>query len=510
MRLEMLKRVVCVSFLVIISGGLEAKETQLTIYNQNFAVVKENRNFELTKGENELRVTDITAYLDPESVILRDLEDPNSLRILEQNYESDPLSESFLLRKAEGKTLDFEVTNPKTGEKEIIKAKIIRSGYIPRSYYNIYSPQYYQQGYQQQQAQQPIVEVNGKIHFGLPGRPIFDSLEPGSFLKPTLLWKLWTVKAGKRNVEFSYITNEMSWIASYNLIMPEKGDKFDCIGWITINNSTDKEFEKASVKLIAGDVAKLQPQQRMDGARKMAYSGTVQEQAVAVTERAFEEYHLYTLPRQVTILDKEIKQIEFIHANEVPFQRFYVYDGFRIDEQYRHWDYYSIRERADYGTQCNKKVWVMLEFKNSEKNYLGIPLPKGKMKIYRRDIDGRNEFIGEDQIDHTPKDEMVRVYMGNAFDIVGERKQTNFKIGNITGRTDVNRYIDESFEIKLRNHKKKDISVKVIEHLYRWYNWEIKDESSLYLKKDSKTIEFLVNVPSNGEKVITYSVHYTW
>lgn len=493
------KNVVCISFFAMFFGILvEARDLQLTIYNQNFAVVKEDRILDLQKGENELRVTDITGYLEPESVILRDIEKPDSLKTLEQNYESDPLSEGLLLRKAEGKILDFEVTEPKTGEKKIIKGKIIRSGYVPQYPYSSQVSSY-----------QPIVEVDGKIQFGLPGRPIYDSLEPGSFIKPTLLWKLWAKETGKHKVEFSYLTNEISWASSYNAVMPEKGDKFDLTGWVTLTNKSMKDFEKASVKLIAGDVSRLQPEIRRDMYKaRMSLDAAVPD--TTVKERAFEEYHLYTLPRPVTILDKEIKQIEFIRANSINFQRFYVYDGFKIDEQYRHWDYYSIRERADYGTICNQKVWVMLEFKNSDKNQLGIPLPKGKIKIYRKDIDGRNEFIGEDQIDHTSKDEIVKVYIGNAFDIVGERKQTNFKIGNITGRTDVSRYIDESFEIKLRNHKKEDVSVKVIEHLYRWYNWELKDESSPYLKKDSKTIEFMMKLPADGEKVITYSVHYTW
>ena len=167
------------------------------------------------------------------------------------------------------------------------------------------------------------------------------------------------------------------------------------------------------------------------------------------------------------MLDREIKQVEFVRAANVPAKRIYVYDGFKVDERYRGWNYDSIRREASYGTESNPKVWVMLEFKNSESAHLGMPLPKGKVKVYRRDVDGRNEFIGEDQIDHTPKDETVRLYTGNAFDLVGERRQTNFKLDTN------NHWADESFEIKVRNHKKEEVEVRVVEHLYRWFQWEI-------------------------------------
>ena len=183
----------------------------------------------------------------------------------------------------------------------------------------------------------------------------------------------------------------------------------------------------------------------------------------------------------------------------VPAKRIYVYDGFKQDNYY---SYDNLNQDPQYGTICNNKVWTMLEFKNSKESNLGMPLPKGKIKLYRRDIDGRNEFIGEDQIDHTPKDEIVLLYMGNAFDLFGERKQTDFKTGS--------RWMDESFEIKVRNHKKSEAQIRVVEHLYRYVNWKITAKSIDYNKKDSRTIEFNTTVPPDGESVITYSVHYTW
>ena len=491
----------------LLAAALSA-QTQLTIYNQNFAAVKETRALDLTKGENEIRVTDITAHLEPESVILRDLRLPDSIRILEQNYESDPLSEGLLLRKSEGKVLEFEVTEP-NGPPRIVKGRILRSGYVPHTAaFQQYGAQYQyaQQAYANPEGGgQPIIEVDGKIKFGLPGKPIFDSLEPKAFLKPTLLWRLSSGDAGRHQVEFSYLTGGMRWEANYNAVAAEKGDSFDIVGWVTLENMSGKDFENASVKLMAGDVARapgFNPPQAVfssNGANLIDMSG-----GPAVTEKTFEEYHLYTLERPTTVLDREVKQVEFVRATGVPAERIYVYDGLKVDPRYRGWGYENIRGTAEYGTESNPKVWAMLEFKNSEKSHLGMPLPKGKVKVYRHDTDGRNEFVGEDAVDHTPKDETVRLYTGNAFDIVGERRQTNYKLDN-NGHS-----ADESFEIKVRNHKTGPVQVSVVEHLYRWLQWDITDKSLDYAKKDARTVEFRPTIEPGGEAVIHYTVHYTW
>ena len=204
------------------------------------------------------------------------------------------------------------------------------------------------------------------------------------------------------------------------------------------------------------------------------------------------------------MLDREVKQVEFMRAASVPAERIYVYDGLKVDSRDRGWDFSMIRNQPEYGTQANPKVWVMLEFKNSEKSHLGMPLPKGKVKVYRRDADGRNEFIGEDAVDHTPKDETVRLYTGNAFDIVGERRQTEYKLDQH------NHWADESFEIKVRNHKKEPVKVRVVEHMYRWFQWDITTATEEYAKKDARTVEFRPVVQPGGEVVIHYTVHYTW
>ena len=233
----------------------------------------------------------------------------------------------------------------------------------------------------------------------------------------------------------------------------------------------------------------------------MMKAALADEAAPAVTEKAFDEFHLYSLARPTTLRDRETKQVEFVRATDVKAATIYVYDG--AESGYRY--YGGLNNDRGYGTQCNKKVRVMREFVNAETNHLGIALPKGKLRFYRRDADGQMEFVGEDMIDHTPRNETVRVTTGNAFDLVGERKQTNFHVD--TG----DKWMDESFEIKLRNRKKDaPAEFRVVEHLYRWNNWEITAKSDDFKKTDSQTIEFRVQVRPDEEKTVTYTVHYSW
>src|SRR5437667_7380095 len=224
-----------------------------------------------------------------------------------------------------------------------------------------------------------------------------------------------------------------------------------------------------------------------------------------VTERTFDEYHLYTLARSTTLDDRETKQVEFIRAANVSTTQVYVYDGLKLDpNRYNGWNWENIRNDFSYGTESNPKIWVMREFNNSEANHLGMPLPKGRVRFYRRNDDGQIEFTGENVIDHTPRDENVRVNTGNAFDMTGERRRTDYRL-------EINQhYLDESFEIKVRNHKKESVDVRVVEHLYRWLTWNVTAKSDSYRKLDSQSIEFPVTIAPDGEKTITYTAHYTW
>ncbi|MDR3678031.1 MAG: hypothetical protein P4N24_21300 [Acidobacteriota bacterium] len=479
-----------------------AAEPQLTIYNQNFAVVRVLIPLDLKTGENRIQFTDTTAYLEPSSVILRDPTGARSLQILEQNYRADPISQQLLLSLYEGKTLDFLVQ--RGDHTEIVQGKIVRSGYLPPQPFSPYGNPY---PGNQVLAQQPIIEVNGKLRFEIPGTPLFPTLADDTILKPTLNWILMTDKPGAVNAEFSYVTGHMNWNADYNLVAPEEGDVLDLIGWVTIHNQTGKTFESARIKLMAGRVNKIQPTFADSFITGMGggVGGMISGVPGQVSEKTFEEYHLYELHRPTTLHDQEIKQVEFVRAGGIKTERLYVYDGAKIDEnQFRGWNIEGIRQNSEYGTQSNPDVWVMREFNNSEANHLGMPLPAGRMRFYRQDTDGHLEFTGENEIKHTPRDEMIRVFTGGAFDIKGERRRTNYRME--MGQ----RMLDESFEIKLRNHKKEPVVVRVVEHLYRGSTWDITDKSSTYLKTDAQTIEFQVQVPPDGEKAVTYTAHYTW
>ncbi len=314
-------------------------------------------------------------------------------------------------------------------------------------------------------------------------------------LKPTLVWTIQTDRAGALDAELAYVSGGFNWNADYNLVAGDSS-ALDIIGWVTMENRSGKEFENARVKLMAGDVNKIQPPtQRLVFASAQAIAMGGISGGPPVTEKTFDEYHLYTLQRPVTIHDRETKQVEFVRAAGVKSDVIYIYDGAKIDtSRYQGWNPDSIRNTSDYGTQSNPKVWVMREFVNSDANHLGMPLPKGRVRFYRRDTDGQLEFTGEDTIDHTPKDEKIRVFTGAAFDLTGERKRTIFQ--NDMGR----RIMDEAFEIKVRNHKKEPVEVRVVEHLYRGATWDISTSSMPFTKTDSQTIEFHVPLQPDEEK----------
>jgi len=470
-----------------------SNQPALTIYNQNFFVAREYVPLDLRPGVNHAEFAGIASHLEPDSVILRDPAG-RSLQVLEQNYRNDPISQELLLSFYEGKTIEFLVQ-----PNQIIKGKVVRSGYIPSTYYA--------QNYQQPSFTQPIIEVDGVLRFGLPGQPLFPVLSGDSILKPTLSWLLQTNNPGKFDAEISYVASGMSWQADYNLVVSDnpkgKPDLLDMVGWITMRNQSGKTFENASIKLMAGDVNKIQGDTVAN--RVYAAKAAMDESAAApaVREKSFDEFHLYSLARPTTLHDQETKQVEFVRSTGIHAQRLYVYDGAKV-AQYGYYNVEQIRQDQSYGTQSNPKVWVMEEFKNAEVNHLGIALPKGKLRFYRRDTDGHLEFVGENVIDHTPKDETIRIFTGNSFDVVGERKRTNYRVDS------AHNWMDESFEIRVRNHKKEAVTVRVVEHLYRWTNWKLSEQSQESRKSDAQTVEFPVTIAPDGEQVVTYTVHYSW
>ena len=434
----------------------------LTIYNQGFAVVRERVPLDLKAGVNVVKFTGATRMLEPDSVVLRDPSGTVALRVLEQSYRADTLSQGFLLSLNEGKELDFFVRD-QNGRETTVRGKVIRSGYAPGA----------------ENLESPIVDVEGKLRFSLPGSPLFPALSDAGVLKPTLTWQIEGDRTGKLDAELGYVTAGFSWEAAYNLIAPEKGDRIDVVGWVTVANTSGQTFNDATIKLMAGDVQKVQRQSVVQ-LQRFEMKTMAMAPAAAVTEKAFDEFHLYSLPRAVTLHDRETKQVEFMRATGVKAPVVYVYDG----------------------ALNPTKVAVTREFKNSEENHLGLPLPKGRTRLYRKDdSDGRIEFVGEDTIDHTAKNELLRIKTGDAFDIVGERRVADQSSSNRQGRA------DQTFEIKLRNHKTTPVDIKVVEHLYG-PNWQVLDKSDDFTKKDASTIEFRIPLKPDEEHSVTYRVRY--
>jgi hypothetical protein len=499
-------KIITLAIALLVFGALVfGSDADLTIYNQNFAVVRVMVPLDLKKGVTEIRLTDMTSNLEPDSVILRDPQGKHAFQIVEQSYRADPVSQGLLLALNEGKTIDFLV---QTGDKtETVQGKIVRSGYTPATA-NYVHTQYGMQQVGNGGPEQPIIEVGGKLRFGLPGTPLFPSLSDEAIVKPTLNWKIQSESAGHVDAELSYVTGGLNWDAAYNVVAPETSDLLDLVGWVTMRNLTGKVFENARIKLMAGNVNKIQM------GRGVFASAGIEEFGMAVggpgqpgvTEKKFDEYHLYELHQPVTLHDKETKQVEFTQASGVQSDRYYVYDGFKTDSRFQNWGVETIRQQSDYGTASNNTVWVMREFENTKANHLGIPLPAGRIRFYRRDTDGHLEFTGENTIEHTAQDETIHVFTGTAFDLVGERRQMSYRINQNQNA----RAIDESFEIKLRNHSKAPVEIRVQEHLYRGYTWTIGEHSDPFKQTDSRTAEFRVQVAPGAEKVVTYSVHYTW
>lgn len=502
-----IKRLTAITGLACTS--LLSAQPALTIYNQNFAVVRDSVTLDLKEGRNTAVYAGATLHLEPDSVVLRDPAKKVDLNIIEQSYRADVLSQGLLLSLNEGKEIDFLTRNP-DGRETTIRGKIIRSGYSP----NIVGAQRYGNEFYNSQAAHgniqsggsPIIEVGGQLRFSLPGEPLFPSVGDDTILKPTLTWQLASDTTTKLDAELSYVTGGMSWEAAYNLISPENGDTLDLVGWISIDNQSGQTFDNALLKLMAGDVNKIQP--GGGGGRVMAKSvlGTEDRYDAPVTEKSFDEYHLYSLPHPTTLRNRETKQVEFLRATGVKAKTVYLYNGASIPWQnYQGWSEDNYRDDRNFGTKSNPKVWVMKEFKNTKENGLGIPLPKGRTRFYRQDdADGRPEFTGENTIDHTPQGEEVRIYTGDAFDIVGSRTRTEYLINNNQSQA------EEAFEIKLRNRKKVPVEVQVEEQLYRGLNWEIIQKSDEFEKVDSRSIRFRITLKPDEEKVVGYRVRYNW
>ncbi|NVK23227.1 MAG: DUF4139 domain-containing protein [Kangiellaceae bacterium] len=443
-----------------------------------YAVIKSTREYNIQRGINQLEVSDVAALLDPTTVSFRSKDDPDA-RVLEQNYQFDLVSQQKLLQKYLGKNITVEQS---VGDKvNTISGELVSAtgGLI-------------------------LKDKSGNVHsINNYSNISFPSLPGGLRTKPTLVWQLDANKSGKQDIELSYQTQGMTWWSDYNIIYDEKGKdncKMDLAGWVSIINQSGADFADAKLKLIAGDVNRAQPDQNImiTGSRvKRAMAEMADE---GFQEKTFFEYHMYTLGRPANIPNNSTKQLElFPNVTDIACTKELVFDA---SSQFGY--YGGINTNQGYGHNSQSDVNVYLRFKNDKKNNMGIPLPAGRIRVNQRDDDGSLEFIGEDIIDHTPKDEDVLIKMGNSFDIKGERKQTNYQIS-----TD-NKELRESFEITIKNHKSEDAEVVIRETLYRWSNWKITSKSHDFTKQDSRHIHFNVKVPANSEIKVRYDVKYTW
>ena len=441
----------------------DQQNVALTIYNSNVGLVKDLRAIDLNKGVQELKFMDVAGKIDPTTVHIKSLIDAASLMVLEQNYEYDLLSPQKLLEKFVGQKVRLATTNPETKKEEIVEATLLST-----------------QGGN-------IFQVGDKIHIGHPGRIVLPRIPENLIPQPTLVWLLDNKLPAKQRVEATYLTGGINWKADYVAVLNAADNQTDLTGWVTIDNRSGATYQNAQLKLVAGDIHRVREDKIAPrAASKMA----AQEAAPQFKEESFFEYHLYTLDRRTTVKDNQTKQMTLLQADQVPVKKLFIFSGSP--------QYYYYRYDQKSGKQ---KVGVFLEFENAQKNRLGMPLPKGTIRVYKQDREGSLQFIGEDQIDHTPKDEKFKLKIGEAFDVVGERVQTDYRsLGS-------NLY-EVGFEVSLRNHKNEDIKVLVEEVIPG--DWEMLSQSHSYEKLQANRIRFEVPVPQNKEAKVKYRVRYRY
>jgi len=464
---------------------------ELTIYNSNFALIREERLMNLAKGLNNVVVPDIPATIDGTSLHFSSLTDASAVRVLEQNFQYDLVHQAKLMEKYLGKEVEFIRLDEATKKEYSVKGKLLSTGWLPQQGV---SNQYYYDG-------QMIAAINGKVEINPSGRLVLPELPEGLILKPQLEWLVSNNRNGEHKTEISYIAEQLTWNCDYVALLNADDNKIDLTGWVTLKNNSGAAFKNAGLKLVAGDVNVVPKEERYD--KIISYSTIATQQEAQFQQKELFEYKLYTLQRRTDVANNETKQIELTSGKNIPAKKVFIYDG--IGNEWRYWlDNYSYRNQGSFGQQSNAKVGVFVTMKNDEKSGLGIPLPKGKVRVYKRDDDDKEQFIGEDQIDHTPKDEELRLYLGNAFDLTGSRVQKDFK-------TVVSGHVyEETFEIKVRNHKKEMVEVLVYEHPWRWNQWEITKTNTDYEKVDQTTVKFPVKLKKDEEKVITYTIRYSW
>lgn len=447
-----------------------------------YAVVRQERELALKGGRNTVRFTDVAALIDPTTVGFESLTDAKGTTVIAQNFQFDLVNTQRLLQKYIDRTIAVDQVRGNGVESFRGTLLSVSGGLTLKA----------------DDGSIQILPHNAGVRLPeLPG---------GLISRPTLVWDIAANRAGAHKTRVSYQTGGITWWADYNVTYQEgehaNACKLDIGAWVSIVNQSGATYPEARLKLVAGDVQRVAPPGQVQRAPMAARAMAMEDRAEGFQEKSFFEYHLYTLGRQTTIPDNSTKQIElFQSARGVPCEKTLVYYGLTPHHGFLP---NPVTDR-NYGTQSNKKVDVYLGFRNAKENNMGMPLPSGRIRVNKLDsADSTLEFIGEDKIDHTPRNEQVLIKMGSAFDVVGERRQVNFSVD--TSR----KTMTEEIEVKLRNHKREPVTVIVKENLYRWINWQITSKSHDFKKQDSRTVHFPLKVAADGEAVLRYTVQYTW
>jgi hypothetical protein len=447
-----------------VSPQSDQTSVAVTIYNEDLALVKDSRKLSLSNGLSALSFRDVSAQIKPETALLRSLLPNSSLQVLEQNFDFDLLTPQKLLEKNVRQQVSIIRTNPSTGA-ETHETAIVLSA---------------QDGV--------VLKIGNRIETGIPGRIVYPDV-PGQLKdRPTLTTQVQYKGAEQSSLELSYLTGGLQWKADYVAELSSKEDSIDLSGWVTLTNTSGTAYPNAKVQLVAGDVNRVREVIRPKS--MMMRSEAMVADAAMPTEQGLLEYHLYTLPRATTIAENQTKQVALFSAQHIPARKELVLAGA---------DYYYQGQYRD--IEKKQKVQVYVEFENKESSKLGLPLPKGTMRVYKRDSDGTAQFVGEDQIDHTPKNETVRLKLGNAFDVTAERLQTDFK--NLSKQNQAQIY-ESAYAITLHNAKKEAVTVTVQEPING--DWKILNESQPHKKTNAHQATWKINVPAEGETTLKYRV----
>lgn len=444
----------------------DQKEVAVTIYNQNLALIKDSRLIELDRGFNELAFREVSANIRPETALLRNLSGRRGPQVIEQNFDFDLLTPHKLLEKFVGRTVRLVKTHPTTGAETVMEARVLSAN------------------------NGVVLQVGDRIEMGIPGRVVFDSVPANLRDRPTLVMQLHSPAAGAQTLELSYLTGGLSWKADYVAELNAADNRLDLQGWVTLTNKSGTTYTNAKLQLVAGDVHRARREMEALRAHKSAPM-VAAEAKVDMAEESLFEYHLYTLNRPTTVADNQTKQVALLGAEAVPVRKEFLLKGR---------DYYYRTSFGDLGQKL--KVGVYVEFENKERSHLGKPLPKGIVRVYKKDSRGNAQFVGEDNIDHTPKNETVRLKLGDAFDVTADKKQTDFRKQASTRR--YHYAFESAYEIRLKNAKKEAVTVTVHEPVPG--DWRMLDETQPHTKEAAGTAVWRIKVPAEGQATLRYRV----